>query len=593
MWKFSLKPKINEWLLISIVLFLITILFAVSLNSYPALYGDNAVFIILAKSMLTQGKYSHIAMLYESPHTQFPFVFPVLLIPIIAIFGINILAIKILVTIMAIASIFFIWYFFKIIEESSPILNLPKGCKWNLKANNIINQLLSQPLLIALLSGVSPFMGEFTHKEMSEYPYVFFSFLAIIFLTRYHKQKKWLTKTGISTAILITISYFTRSIGLVIFLGGLLYIFLDGISKQEIYLRIKKALLIFLIFIIAASAWEYRNQRVSNKEKPDYVNQFFMKDPYNRDLGAIGIGDLANRVWDNYNRYISVFSNVIVNHRFKLEFLNRFLPDMIFCLLIFGYIYCLIKRRTIVEYVFTIYIIVVYIWPWSGVRFIMPVIPFLLYYAVISMRVFLSFTQKSIWGKFIGIPILHLLLLVFLYSFQTQIQPRHFVPVMYLIFSLCLYGIVLFGNILLKIPVHLFVYIFIILLIITVNVYSTIDLNVKAEHQKPYYRGQWGEYYDIAQWIKANTTEDNVIMSRKPELTYLWTNRKQVIYPFTHNKSAVMDSIFKNKVDYVVLDTFTWTKTTPEYLIPAMEEQMERFSLVYQAGKSKVYKVSY
>ena len=136
---------VKERNIIVIILILLSILYAASLNSYLSLYGDNAVFIILAKSILTQGKYSHIGMVSEPSHTQFPFIFPLMLVPIIAIFGINILAMKILITILALASVFLIWFFFKIIDN-----NTDQKPNWF-------------PIIIAILSGLSPFMGEFTH----------------------------------------------------------------------------------------------------------------------------------------------------------------------------------------------------------------------------------------------------------------------------------------------------------------------------------------------------------------------------------------------------------------------------------------------
>ena len=566
---------VKERNIIVIILILLSILYAASLNSYLSLYGDNAVFIILAKSILTQGKYSHIGMVSEPSHTQFPFIFPLMLVPIIAIFGINILAMKILITILALASVFLIWFFFKIIDN-----NTDQKPNWF-------------PIIIAILSGLSPFMGEFTHKVMSEYPYVFFSFLAIIFLAKYHRQERWLTKTGIATTFLITISYFTRSIGIVIFIGSLLYIFLEGISKQNISLRFKKALLIALVFIIATSAWEFRNRSVSSKEKPDYINQFFMKDPYNKDLGTIGFGDLTKRTLDNYNRYKNLFANVTVNYKFVLTFLTHFLPYSILCLLLLGYFYCLIKHRTIVEYVFTLYVFVVLLWPWSGARFIMPIIPFLLYYFLKSLGILKSLVLKSGWGKFVAVPILNLILLILIYCLQTQIWIRSFSPAFYLIIMFCVYLFIILGKLILKIRITSAAYVFIVLLMIGTAFRPTFRENVTVEHRRPYYQGQWNEYYEMSHWIKANTPEDSIIMSRKPELFYIWTGRKQAIYPFTRDKEAVIGSIYRNNVNYIALDSFTWTKTTLEYLVPALEGEIDKLNLVKEIGKSKIYEVKY
>lgn len=562
-----MNMKRKNWVLALAVLILISILYASSLNSYLSLYGDDAVFIMLAESMLKHGSYREVGMVGEPPHTQFPFVFPIMLMPIIAIFGINILAMKILVTVVAVASIFLIWLF-----------------------NNKMGKSGWTAIIVALLSGLSPHTGEFTHKVMSEYPYVFFSFLAVIFLTKYQKQERWLTRAGIAAAVFITIAYFTRSIGLFLFFGGLIYIFLEGISKVPLRLRWKKVLLIALVFIIAAAAWEYRNQVVTKGKNPPYFNQFLMRDPYNADLGTIGLGELLARARDNFSLYKQVFTVVTVNNNYTLELFNIFLPNAIFCLMLFSYIYCLIKRRTVVEYIFPAYMLVVYIWPWSGIRFIMPIIPFLLYYMVIGVRELLSIISKVRRDIFVCILILPLLI-IFVFSLHTHIKTQDFSITLYAILLVCAYVILVLGRLLRKIRITTSTYVLIISIMIAVSLFSTIERNVLPEHTKPYYKGQWGEFYEMSQWIRENTAPESFIMSRKPSLYYFWSGRKQAIYPFTYDKSAVIDSIYKNKVNYVAVDSFTWTRTTSEYLVPALEEQAEKFALVHEIGKSKIYEV--
>lgn len=60
--------------------------------------------------------------------------------------------------------------------------------------------------------------------------------------------------------------------------------------------------------------------------------------------------------------------------------------------------------------------------------------------------------------------------------------------------------------------------------------------------------------FQVGIWAKDNTPQNCVIMSMKPELVYLYSNRKTVIFPYTYDDSVVINYMEKNNVDYVIFE---------------------------------------
>jgi hypothetical protein len=91
----------------------------------------------------------------------------------------------------------------------------------------------------------------------------------------------------------------------------------------------------------------------------------------------------------------------------------------------------------------------------------------------------------------------------------------------------------------------------------------------------------WVAYYDCADWVRSNTPPDAIIVSRKPELFYLRSNRQGLVYPFSHDIDRVVDFLKKNNVHYLVFDSFAWSQTTARYIYPVLISKPELFKTVY------------
>ena len=99
--------KKNKFLLI--FLFVYLVLSFVLFDPKIASGGDNAVYIILADSMLSGKGYRNIHLPEEPQHTLYPFGFPLLLVLPMLIFGRNIFVFKLFILLAGLGMTYFIY----------------------------------------------------------------------------------------------------------------------------------------------------------------------------------------------------------------------------------------------------------------------------------------------------------------------------------------------------------------------------------------------------------------------------------------------------------------------------------------------------
>jgi hypothetical protein len=80
-------------------------------------------------------------------------------------------------------------------------------------------------------------------------------------------------------------------------------------------------------------------------------------------------------------------------------------------------------------------------------------------------------------------------------------------------------------------------------------------------------------------WLKDNTNKEAIIISRKPSITSLFSERKAICYPFSLNPNTLIEVMRQNRADYVLIDE---TDESLRYLIPAVKKNRDFFEpLVY------------
>ena len=254
--KNTMPPKINHWLssrfrlltglLVGLNLVCSALLFDPKLDTG----GDNAAYINLAGSMLNPqtGFATTFAPGEPKPHTLAPFGYPLLLSPLIALFGQNILLLKFFSVLLAAASVLL---FCVLIRP----LTVP--LYW---------------LSLCATFAVNPLLAAYSHLILSEVPYLFFSLLSLWLLQRSETENSNTVNKWFWLAILcLGFTAHIRSIGLALPLAAAASLALRRHWRRLTLFSLSLALLLL--------PWMGRNYAVVD-DHAGYGQQFLLKYSY-------------------------------------------------------------------------------------------------------------------------------------------------------------------------------------------------------------------------------------------------------------------------------------------------------------------------
>ncbi len=385
----------------------------------------------------------------------------------------------------------------------------------------------SLPFLIIGILAISPDIFDSSRCLFTEMPFLLFLFAGLYFAEIAFTTQR-LYYLPISAAFTCA-SCYIRSQGFIL-VGAILL-------SQLLRRNLKKFLILFLITIIFLLPFFIRVKHLSKvkTEEPGRIGTFLLKDPYNLASGRIGFGDFLNRVAQNTRIYFlgllsslffPSFHSFVYYHSAFVHLFNLIILGLLF----WGFVK-LRKRVSSIKIVFLIfYIALILIWPevWSSSRFLLPIFPFLLFF---FLSPFFSAEKKSsFWGVIITS-------LVFLSQIITLIP---------------------------KISNNL----------------GMLSHYFKGDKLAGY-SSDWRNYILAAMWLKENTPPAARVLARKPQICYYISQRKSLLYPLTPNSEEILKFIKDKNIDYILLDNFFWTRTTPRYLIPALRLKPEKFKPIH------------
>ncbi len=437
--------------------------YAYTFDAKLALLGDNASYYSLGKAIAQGEGYVNISKITKSPNNHYPPGYPVI-ISAVLIFADSIVAVKILNGLFLAGSI--------------------------LIGFLLLAHFSNSYILAFVVSAVTLFNSHvlfYSSLMMSEVPYMFFSLLAIYLFTKVNfddfsfKNHYWL---GCIAAIIV--AYYVRSLGIALLAGFCLHLLFNK--------KWMPMLATIGLFVVGALPWFIRGQKLGGAS---YLNQLKMINPYNPGLGNASLGDFIDRAINNFTRYIS-----------------REIPDSIFTygpeyntpasggewiwgiaiLGIAGFgIYQLKQHRLVVlGYLLGTFVILM-IWPdeWIGVRFIVPIVPVLVFcflYGIVKLR--------------------------------SSVGERPLIQ-----------------------------YSGLILILFTLSSFNQLHDTAKAP-----YPPAWQQYFEVADWLKKNEKQA-VVSCGKPSLFYTFAGDNFTMrYKFTQNADELLADLEKQQVDYVVID---------------------------------------
>jgi len=504
--------------IISIIV--LSIIYLYTLDNYWKPFWDSAIYICLAKSIAAGNGYHYMGL----PHAKYPFIFPLMLSPIISVCGLNFLLMRLLIIILAIASFYITYILFqKLTDEGTA-------------------------LAIMLLTGFSSILLHLSTWVLSEVPYMFLSLCTLCFFIDYSKESRCFTKTGFFSSIFLVVTIFTRMIGVTLGIAILLHLLLSRGAKGYFTHNAKKMVLIGVIISIPLSLWFYRSYLI-NKHYPfqpeyrgvlNYQREFFVKVPDNIHAPSIPLADFVKRIQDNVRIYIGITSNVLVNN-VPLKIV-RFITMLLF---LCGFLWCFFKRRTVVEYYFSLYLTVCIIWWFNqqSVRFISPVIPFVFYYLLTGLKRGLELLSnrehKRAKNTFEMVKRVNFILVVF---------------------------------------------------VLAITNFSFNPSVIKGERRQQFYSSELlSEFFSAINWINEYTTQDTVVMASEAPWFFMLTDRRTLTWPLFEPLSYIIDSLITNRVEYIVVSDIEYAIYT--LLHNFVESHPQHFLKVFTNNKTSIYKI--
>ena len=341
--RFGLLLRAHWKLVLAATVLLHIVVAYLALFPAPHTGGDNAAYRALARSLLERHEYREIYDPLAPIHTQYPPGFP-LILALASIVGINTwFKIKLLIIAFSATAVAFSYLYIR--RHGRP--ELATG--------------------VALLIALAPGVIEQSHWELSDTPFWAVTMIAVWAWQRLPNEMRGRFAIAV---LATTFAYFTRSAGLPLIIAAFAWL---GLHKRWKQLAVFAAVILPLAFL-----WWLRARQQGGV---DYVGQFWFVNPYDPSLGHIGVTDLFARMKDNSVRYITRHLPILLFGR------EGFLPlsILILGLGVAGWAVRIKKlmRAGVGEMFLPLYIGLILVWPavWAGERFLMPALPFILFYA--------------------------------------------------------------------------------------------------------------------------------------------------------------------------------------------------------------------
>ncbi len=377
---------------------------------------------------------------------------------------------------------------------------------------------------VAVPFALSPLLLYYSHWVLSEAPFVLFILVALWASEQQKISLGWLI-AAVAAGLL---AYLTRAAGL-----PLLISFLLVLAWNRQWVRL--AWVGGVVGLVVGGWWSWGKFAASSSAQV-YESNFLLVNPYAPEQGYVGPGDLLVRVVENLRLYaVDVTPQALAGRQLTGIFvlLGTLTALLLLALAILSWAREVRNPRTLEVFTF-FYVGLICLWPqvWTDQRFLLPLLPVLLVYAAGGV--------------------------VWCFDFVRSSRPVWALPA--------------FGALLALLAVP-------------------DDVRAMLQNQscmKLYRQGDqlacyvpaWRGFVLAADWVRANTPEDAVVVTRKPRLFYYFSSRRGDVYPFTSDDSTMLSFLDDIGADYVVIAGLS--QTTFRYLVPVIRSVPEHFVLSHQ-----------
>jgi hypothetical protein len=382
---------------------------------------------------------------------------------------------------------------------------------------------LEGALAVVAPLAVSSVLLYYSHWVLSEALFVLLTLVALWASERLLDSWRWL---ALSLAFAL-LAYLTRSAGLPLVLALLVVL-----GSKRRWRELGAAAGAAAVVIVAWFSW---GRLAASESAQVYSSNFLLLDPYDPELGIVGPGGLLARVIYNTRLYaIDVLPESLVGVAPGfLTILMAFIAALLLIAVALVAWVRGIRRQDVLELFVFLYVGLIVLWPeaWTDRRFLLPVLPAVFLLGASGLEWCLEFlrVQRRAWS----------------------------LPV--------------FGAILVVLAVPS--------LVLSIGYRQRCMRIYRQGDEFACYPGPWRAFTEIAYWVRDNTPEDAIVVSRKPRLVYVFSGRRGNVYPFTTQDEEMLSFLDEVQADYVLVVPVS--RTTYQYVLPVILSVPERFEVVY------------
>lgn len=502
--------------------------------------GDNADYYVLARSIAMGEGFSNVSTPDSPPGNHFPPGYPFLLASAMK------LGISDLTTLTWMNG----WFLWGALMLLFVVFKRWSGDVW-------------LAALTVLLCMFNAHLLQYATIMMSEVPYLLCLAVVLFAYGGYLRDpdgpRRWYWLALIIAASILMLYIRTAGIAVVGALG----------LHMLLHRKWKPALIYVGMVVLTQVPWQVRSQRLGGNS---YTKQMLSVNPYRPELGAMKPKDWKDRVWANTKRYFvrevpgavmpwaSRPGNNHVDRRGEWG-----MAAFVALLLVAGLVSVAERWRLLVLALMVLNGFILLLWPqvWFGVRFILPLLPLLVFLAVLGTYVPLSRLalrfKRPAWLAWVVVAPLAVAYMVPLNK-KVLASGREYTN----------------ANVVKLAKDH----------VVRMDDRSRTcyALSVEAlevDRRNPY-ADKFDEYIRMARWVRANTPRDasTVVSCRKQSLFYLFADRYVTGFAKDLDPGAVIEDLREQGVSHVVVDQMGFADVG-RYLVPTIQRDPAKFPMLH------------
>lgn len=331
----------------------------------------------------------------------------------------------------------------------------------------------------------------------------------------------------------------------------------------------KSACLYVGMVLLSQVPWQVRSQRLGGSS---YTKQLLSVNPYRPELGAMKATDWKDRIWANAKRYFvrevpgAIMPWTSRPGNFPVAWAKEWpMAALLVVLVLAGLWSVAMQWRLLVLALVVMNGFLLLLWPqvWFGVRFILPLLPLLVFLALLGVymplsRMALRF-NKPAWLAWVAVVPLAIAYLIPLNE-KVLAEGRDYTTER--ITQLAREYQLRMDN-------------------RTRQAHALSVAALEVDRTNPY-ADKFDEYIRMARWVRANTPRDasTVVCCRKQSLFYLFADRYVTGFAKDLDPRAVIADLERRRVSHVVVDQMGFADVG-RYLVPAVQQDPAKFPILH------------